>query len=231
MTAQQCLIETTNPDLTPELRQVFPFTIDPVTYTLAGLRTIRGLIMQGIVYAMRENRADPGDYALYSSRGSSRGSSPTIRVGFDELGTGRVKESRKALLLHECIHIMQDNRGATWMRVDTAEAAAYTAQCLFHRACGTGQGELSGPVAAAWSAAELIRSREDSRTVTESEIAGLLSEIRGHPTYAEDYNRTGRFDGIYRPPQPPPQTRSRGCSVSAFPSRSVPSQVLRLIGM
>lgn len=230
MSAQQCLIETTDPERTPELTQVFPFTIEPVTYTMGGLMTIRRLIMQGTVYAMRENRADPGDYALYSSRGNMPSSSPTIRIGFDELGTGQARESRKALLLHECIHVMQDNRGATWMRVDTAEAAAYTAQCLFHRACGTVQGDLSGPVAAAWDAAELIQSR-DNRTVTESEITGLLSEIRGHPTYTEDYSRTGRYDGIYRPPQPPPQQRSSGCSVSAFPSRSVPSQMLRLIGM
>lgn len=142
--------------------------------------------MQGIVYAMREERADPGDYAQYFSLGSS----PTIRVGFDELGTGRAMESRKALLLHECIHVMQDNRGATWMRVDTAEAAAYTAQCLFHRACGTGRGDLSGLVAAAWDATKLIRSRQDSRTVTESEITGLLSEIRRLPAYAGNYSRT-----------------------------------------
>jgi hypothetical protein len=188
------------------------------------------LIMQGIVFAMREDRAGPGDYALYSSRGALESSSRTIRIGFDELGTGRTMESRKALLLHECIHVMQDNRGATWMRVDTAEAAAYTAQCLFHRACGTGQAELSGPVAAAWDAAELIQSRS-SRTVTEGEITGLLTAIRSHPTYNQDQARTGRYDGIWRPEQPPPQPRSQGCSVSAFPSRSVPSQLLRLIGM
>ena len=77
MSAQQCLIETTDPERTPELTQVFPFTIDPVTYSMAGLMTIRRLIMQGTVYAMREDRVDPGDYALYSSRGASRGSSPT----------------------------------------------------------------------------------------------------------------------------------------------------------
>ena len=54
MPAQQCLLETTDLEHTPELNQVFPFTIVPVTYSLPGLTTIRGLIQQGRIFAMRD---------------------------------------------------------------------------------------------------------------------------------------------------------------------------------
>lgn len=223
MSAQQCLLATTDPRQTPELNQVFPFTIVPVTYTLPGLTTIRSLIMQGTIYAMQDRHS--GEFATYSSRTRS----PTIRVGFSDFGTDSdTRESRKGLLLHECIHALQDNRAATWMRVDTAEAAAYTAQCLFHRACGRTRGELSGIVAAAWDAADRIQ-RSSGRTVAESDIPGLLSAIRVHATYANEYDRTGRYDGIERPPQPQPR-ESGGCSVSALGSDSG-VRLLRILGM
>ncbi len=227
MSAQQCLLETTSPRQTPELNQVFPFTIDSVTYSLPGLMTIRGLIMHGTIYAMPES-GNPGNYARYSSRTRS----PTIRVGFDELGSGDVRENRKGLLLHECIHAMQDNRAATWMRVDTAEAAAFTGQCLFHRACGrTQQRELSGLVAAAWDVADRIL-QSSSRSVGLNDIQDLLSEIRAHPTYADQFSITGRYDGIQRPPQQPSPPPRGGCSVSTFSSSSWGAQRLsRIIGL
>ncbi len=223
MSAQQCLLETTNIQQTPELNQVFPFTIVPVTYSLAGLTTIRGLMQQGIIYAMHDPR-NSGNFATYSSTTRS----PTLRVGFDEFGSDPdTRENRKGLLLHECIHAMQDNLAATRMRVDTAEAAAYTAQCLFHRACGRTQGELSGLVAAAWDATDRILQPSSSRSVAESDIQGLLNAIRTHPTYVNEFDVTGRYDGIQRPPQPPP--RPSGCNASAFRSLSGATQLVRMI--
>jgi len=138
-----------------------------------------------------------------------------MRVGFDDFGSDPdIREGRKGLLLHECIHAMQDNRNALWMRVDTAEAAAYTAQCLFHRACGRTQGELTGLVSSAWEATErILRSRQ--RSVAENDIPHLMTAIRTHHTYASEFDRTGRYDGIERPRRERNNV-SGGCSVSAF---------------
>ncbi len=223
MSAQQCLLATIDIAQTPELNQVFPFTIVPVTYTLAGLSTIRGLVQRGIIYAMHDPR-NSGDFATYSSMTRS----PTLRVGFNDFGSGPdARESRKGLLLHECIHAMQDNLAATRMRVDTAEAAAYTAQCLFHRACGRTQGELSHFVAAAWDATDLILQPSSNRSVAESDIQGLLNTIRIHPTYVNEFDVTGRYDGIHRP-APPPQ-RSSGCNASSIRSRSGLGQLVRQV--
>ena len=158
MSAQQCLLTVTDPRRTPELNRVFPFTLASVTYTLVGLRTIRNLIMQGLVYAMEDRSL--GDYASYRSRGTS---GPTVmRIGFSEFGNdAAVRQERKGTILHECIHAMQDNAAATWMRVDTAEAAAYTAQFLFLRACGRPRGVRSGIRFWGWAAAERIETLFD----------------------------------------------------------------------
>ena len=228
MTAQQCLIETANPDQTPELRDVFDFTITPVTYSLRGFQTIRRLIMQGTIFAMREPRIT-GEFAEYNSRSRT----PTIRIGFDILGTDPdERESKKGLLLHECIHAMQDNRGATWMRVDLAEAAAYTAQCLFHRACGRDRIELDPLVEAAWDVTDVILG-SSSRVAGEGDLAGLLAEIRRHPSYASTQGITGRYDGIERPEQPPRRQSGGcgGCAVSALSSRSGAAHIFNLLSM
>ena len=155
------------------------------------MRTIRSLITQGIIYAMRDPN-NSGEYATYASRQPQ----PTMRVGFDDFGSDPdIREGRKGLLLHECIHAMQDNRNALWMRVDTAEAAAYTAQCLFHRACGRTQRELTGLVASAWEATErILQSRQ--RSVAENDIPRLMTAIRVHQQYANEFDRTGRYNGV-----------------------------------
>ncbi len=245
MSIHECLYEITDPDETTELNQVFPFQVGSLRYTLNGLSTINRLIRIG---TRRRNYgigawSDTMQGDLFARYTQPTGFDPTtglprrpeIVAGFNSFGGNvRTAESRRGLLLHECIHAMQDNLGSLTMRVDTAEAAAYIAQCLFHRARARGVG-LDSDEAAAWDATEQIRNPGSDRTATN--IDSLLSAIRNDPLYRNEYRVTGRYNGIPRPEQPrPEQPRSqpsRGCTCSAsgFSNRSGLTRLSRILGM
>ena len=192
MSAQSCLLEATSTDHTPELTQVFPFRLAPVTYSRWGIRNINDLAGQGRIFAMPDDSL--GNNACYNTF------TQTMYIGFSAFSADiTVRREQKAVLIHECIHAMQDHGAFRRMRVGTAEAAAFIGQHLYLLACGSPRPTGDELLARAWDVARQLtdlRRRGRCASLQESQVQPLLQAIRGNRLYTRSFDTTGRYNGI-----------------------------------
>ena len=83
------------------------------------------------------------------------------------------------MIVHECIHAIQDNVRAVWMTVATAEAAAYIGEMLFcyNRVAAPSPNAVDGVLFEAYLAAQRINQSAD-RNLRYDQIEDLLNAIR-----------------------------------------------------
>lgn len=192
MSAYHCVLETLEDS---GLNQVVPFTVSDFTYTRDRFAEIRRLMLDrpDVFYPRFSQELVRAGVGAYNSHNSA------MYLPFDEFTRNDLTNIvMKSLIVHECIHAIQDKCRATWMTVETAESAAYIGQLLFRfgrvNPPGTGSGTI---LHEAHLAAERIRNATN-RNLRWDEIGDLRQAVRGE---YDNPDATGVYDGITVPPR------------------------------
>lgn len=113
--------------------------------------------------------------------------------------------TRKALIVHECLHAWMDIAAIKNMKVKTSEAAAYLAQCIFARAKASDpkdeeirlyseDDKMDKVFAKAWSmAGEVVLNNANPAASDFTALEGLVEATK---KYSHEANSNAKWNGV-----------------------------------
>ena len=138
-------------------------------------------------------------------------------AGVYDCGTDRIElrspeitsPTRKALIVHECLHAWMDLQAIKTMKIKTSEAAAYLAQCIFARAklddpadtetrlYDDEDAAMDDVYVKAWSMAGdvLLRGQNPSN----ADFAELEDRVARTVQYSREANHRAKWNGVPKP--------------------------------
>lgn len=172
-----------------DVQKVNSFTFYGKTFSIGTFANIKDLIEKGFIKGVYDaSKAGMAEYDYATN---------TLYLGFSSTS----ELSKKALVVHECVHAVYDQVKMK-MSVQDSESIAYIVQCQYARANNPSSSnrlmsndpKKDKVFEVGWRIAGKLLG-QDSSGLTDSDYADMREAVAAHPYYAKNAKSDAGFNG------------------------------------